>query len=79
MKDLECSVYGTALIEKEEPVFYGMPAPDSDIFEIGSRFLHHGLWSIGDCEVSDDSPENRTGLVCSDCHDAVKKMYAASK
>ena len=43
MKDLECSVHGTALVEKEMPVFYGMPTPDSDIFEIGSRFLHPGL------------------------------------
>ena len=74
MKDLECSVYGTALIEKEEPVFYGMPAPDSNIFEIDSRFPHHGLWSIGGCVVSDDSAETTIALVCSDCHDAAKKM-----
>ena len=38
MKDLKCSVHGTALVEKEVPVFYGMPTQDSDIFEIGSRF-----------------------------------------
>ncbi len=58
MKDLECSVHGTALVEKEVPVFYGMPTADSNIFEIDSRFPQHGLWSIGGCEVSDDSPEN---------------------
>ena len=74
MKDLKCSVHGTALVEKEVPVFYGMPTPDSDIFEIGSRFPHHGLWSIGGCEIFDDSPENGIGQVCSDCHDAAKKM-----
>ena len=38
MKDLECSVQGTVLVEKDVPVFYGMPTPDSDIFEIGDRF-----------------------------------------
>ena len=59
---------------KKVPVFYGMPTPDSDIFAIDSRFPHHGLWSLGGCEVSDDSPENGIGLVCSDCHDAAKKM-----
>ena len=74
MVDLKCSVHGTALIEKEVPVFYGMPAPDSDIFEIGDRFPHHGIWSIGGCEVSDDSPENRIAPVCSDCHDGAKKL-----
>ncbi len=74
MKDLKCSVHGTALVEKEVPIFYGMPTPDSDIFEIDSKFPHHGLWSIGGCEVSDDSPENTIGQVCSDCHDAAKKM-----
>ena len=73
-KDLECSVHGTALVEKEVPVFYGMPTADSDIFEIGSKFPHHGLWSIGACEVSDDSPETEIALVCADCHDAAKKM-----
>ena len=36
MKDLKCSVHGTELMEKEVPVFYGMPTPDSDIFEIDS-------------------------------------------
>jgi hypothetical protein len=36
MKDLKCSVHGTKLVEKEVPVFYGMPTPDSDIFEIDS-------------------------------------------
>lgn len=61
-------------MEKEVPVFYRMPTPDSDIFEIGSRFPHHGLWSLGGCVVSDDSPENTKGLVCPDCHDAAKKM-----
>ena len=35
MKDLKCSVHGTALVEKEVPIFYGMPTPDSNIFEIG--------------------------------------------
>ena len=74
MKDLKCSVHGTALVEKEVPIFYGMPTPDSDIFEIDSRFPNHGLWSIGGCVVSDDSPENMIGLVCSDCHDAAKKL-----
>ena len=64
MKDLECSVHGTALVEKEVPVFYGMPTADSNIFEIDSRFPQHGLWSIGGCEVSDDSPENTIGPVC---------------
>ena len=74
MKDLECSVHGTALVEKEVPVFYGMPTADSNIFEIDSRFPHHGLWSIGGCVISDDSPENGRGQVCSDCHDAAKQM-----
>ena len=73
MKDSKCSVHGTALVEKETPIFYGMPTPDSDIFEIGHRFPHHGLWSIGGCEVSDDSPETETGPVCSDCHEDAKK------
>ena len=73
MNDLKCSVHGTALIEKEVSIFYGMPTPDSNIFEIDSRFPHHGLWSIGGCEVSDDSPENGIGQVCSDCHDAAMK------
>ena len=72
--DRTCRVHGTVLVEKEVPVFYGMPTPDSNIFEIDSRFPHHGLWSIGGCEVSDDSPENTIGSVCSDCHDAAKKM-----
>ena len=69
-----CRVHETELIEKEVPVFYGMPTQDSDIFEIGSRFPHHGLWSIGGCVVSDDSAETTIALVCSDCHDAAKKM-----
>ena len=47
MKDLKCAVHGTALIEKEVPVFYGMLTQDSNIFEIGSKFPHHGLWTIG--------------------------------
>ena len=74
MKDLKCSVHGTELVEKEVPVFYGMPTANSNIFEIDSRFPHHGLWSIGGCEVSDDSSNNTIRLVCSDCHDAAKKM-----
>ena len=74
MKDLKCPVHGAELVEKEVPVFYGMPTPDSDIFEIDSRFPNHGLWSLGGCEVSDDSSNNTIGLVCSDCHDAAKKM-----
>ena len=53
MKRLKCSVHGEKLMEKEVPVFYGMPTPDSDIFEIGSKFPHHGLWTIGGCVVSD--------------------------
>jgi hypothetical protein len=74
MKDSKCSVHGTALVEKETPIFYGMPTPGSDIFEIGRRFPHHGLWSIGGCVVSDDSPGNGIGKMCSDCHDAAKKL-----
>ena len=74
MKDLECSVHGTVLVEKEVPVFYGMPTPDSDIFEIDRRFPHHGLWSVGGCEVFPDSPETTIELVCSDCHDAAKRL-----
>ena len=78
MKDSKCSVHGTALIEKEVPIFYGMPTPDSNIFESDSRFPHHGLWSslwsIGGCVVSDDSPETQIGSVCSDCHDTAKKL-----
>ena len=73
MKDSKCSVHGKELIEKEVPVFYGIPTPDSNIFEIDSKFPHHRLWSIGGCVVSDDSPETEIGLVCSDCHDAAKK------
>ncbi len=73
MKDLKCSVHGTALVEKEVPIFYGMPEPDSDIFEIDSKFPNHGLWSVGGCVVSGDSPENTTEQVCSDCHDAAMK------
>ena len=72
--NLSCPVHDTELVDKEVPIFYGMPAPDSNIFEIDSRFPHHGLWSIGGCVVSDDSPETETGLVCPDCHDAAKKM-----
>ncbi len=73
MKDLECSVHGTALVEKDVPVFYGMPTSDFDIFEIGSRLPYHGLWSLGGCEVFPDSPETTIRLVCSNCHDAAKK------
>ena len=39
----------------------------------GSKFPHHALWSLGGCEISDDSPENTIGQVCSDCHDAAMK------
>jgi hypothetical protein len=74
MKNLECSVHGTALVEKDVPVFYGMPTPDSDIFEIGSRFPYHGLWSIGGCEVFPDSPETTIELAWSDYHDAAKRL-----
>ena len=74
MKTLKCSVHGTELVDKKVPVFYGMPTPDSDIFAIDSGSPHHGLWSLGGCEVSDDSLENMIGLVCSDCHDAANKM-----
>ena len=74
MKDSKCSVHGTALIEKDVPIFYGMPSDDSDIFKISSKFPHHGLWSIGGCEVFDDSPENTMELVCSDCNDAAKQL-----
>ena len=74
MKDLKCSAHCTELMEKEVPVFYGMPTPDSDIFEIGSKFPHYGLWSLGGCEVSDDSPENGIGLMRSDCQEAAKKL-----
>ena len=73
MKDLECSVHGTALVEKDVPVFYGMPTSDFDIFEIGSRLPYHGLWSLGGCGVFPDSPETTIRLVCSICHDAAKK------
>ena len=79
MKNSICSVHGTELVEKEVSIFYGMPTPDSDIFEIGSRFPHHGLWSIGGCEIFDDNPETETELVCSDCHDAAKKLYPSSE
>ena len=81
MKDLKCSVHGTALIEKEVPVFYGMPTPDSDIFEIGDKFPHHGLWStaLGGCIIMPDNPQTETELVCSDCHDAAKKLHASSE
>ena len=72
--DLICRVHWTALVEKEEPVFYRMPPPDSDIFEIGRRFPNHGLWSIGGCVVSDDSPENTIRQVCSDCQEAAKNL-----
>ena len=72
--DGTCRVHGKELIGKEVPIFYGMPTPDSNILEIDSSFPHHGLWSIGGCEISDDSPENTIGQVCADCHDAAKKM-----
>ena len=74
MNDLKCPVHDTTLVEKEVPVFYGMPTQDSDIFEIGSWFPHHGLWSIGGCVVSDDSPENTIRQVCSDCQEAAKNL-----
>jgi hypothetical protein len=72
--DGTCRVHKTALVGKAVPIFYGMPTPDSDIFEIGRRFPHHGLWSIGGCEVFDDSPENTMELVCSDCNDVAKEL-----
>ena len=72
--DRTCRVHGTALMEKEVTVFYGMPTPESEVFEIGSRFPHHGLWCIGGCIVSPESPETRIAPVCSDCHDAAKKL-----
>ena len=74
--NLSCPVHGTALVEKEVPVFYGMPTPDSDIFEIDSRFPHHGLWSmpLGGCIISPDSPATEIALVCAGCHDAAKKI-----
>ena len=78
MKDLKCSVHGTKLVEKEVPVFYGMPTPDFDIFEIGSRFPYHGLWSLGGCEVSDDSPDTQRAPLCSNCHDAAKKLESGA-
>ena len=79
MKDLKCSVHGTAPVEKEVPVFYGMPTQDSDICAIDSRFPHHGLWSLGGCVVSDDSPETEIGPLCSDCHEAAKKREPSSE
>jgi hypothetical protein len=76
MKDLKCSVHGTALVEKEVPVFYGMPTPDSNIFEIDSRFPHHGLWSrtLGGCVISPENPETEVALVCANCHAAAEKF-----
>ena len=76
MNDLKCSVHGTVLVEKEVPIFYGMPPSDFDVFEIGSKFPNHGLWAmpLGGCVILPDSPETETGLVCSDCHDAAKKI-----
>mgnify|MGYP000461959282 CR=1 FL=1 len=76
MKDLKCSVHGTALMEKEVPVFYGMPTLDSDISEINSRFPHHGLWSmtLGGCVISPESPETEAALVCANCHDAAEQF-----
>jgi hypothetical protein len=47
MNDLKCPVHGIALVGKEVPIFYGMPTLDSDIFEIGRRFPHHGLCTDG--------------------------------
>ena len=75
-RDRTCRVHGTVLVEKEVPVFYGMPTQDSNIFEIGPKFPHHGLWSmpLGGCIVWPDSLETEIGLVCSDCHDAAEKM-----
>ncbi len=51
-----------------------MPSPVYDIFKISSKFPHHGLWSVGGCEVFDDSSENTMELVCSDCNDAAKEL-----
>ena len=76
MKDLKCSVHGTELMEKEVPVFYGMPTPDFDTFGIGSKFPHHGLWSLGGCEVSDDSPENTIEKARHPCYSALSYTVA---
>jgi hypothetical protein len=70
----KCPVHGAALVEKEVSVIYGMLAPDSDIFEISSRFPYHGLLSLGGCIVSPDSSETEMALVCADCHDAAEKF-----
>ncbi len=74
MNDLKWPVHGTVLIEKDIPIFYVMPSSVYDIFKISSKFPHHGLWSIGGCEVFDDSPENTMELVCSDCNNATKQL-----
>ena len=40
--DLVCRVHGTALIEKEVPVFYGMPTADSGIFRsLGDDYIDY--------------------------------------
>jgi len=70
--NLSCPVHGTALVEKEVPIFYRRRATLKS--EIDSKFPHHGLRSLGGCVVFDDSPETEIGQVCSDCHDAAKKM-----
>ena len=75
MKDLKCSVHKTELVEKEVPIFYGMPTADSNIFDIESRFPHHGLWSLGGCVISPDDPDISKEPLCLDCHEAAKKLY----
>ena len=55
MSALVCRVHGTALVEKEVPVLFGMPTQEDT--EIYARFPHHGLVSLGGCEVSTDEPE----------------------
>ena len=68
MKNSKCSVHGTELVEKEVSIFYGMPTPDSDIFEIGDRFPHHGLYQavtmhcVGDgLQAKPECPRTTTG------------------
>ncbi len=66
MTGLKCPVHGTTLVEKEVPIFYGMPTADSNIFEIDSRFPHHGFWSLGGCEIFPDSPDIQKEPLCLD-------------
>ena len=74
MNDLKCPVHGTTLVYKEVPISYGMPPPDSEVFEIDSKFPYHGLWTLGGCVVWSEIPETEMELVCSDCNDAAKKL-----